>query len=58
MRDPNRIPEVIEALQDFWEQNPDLRLAQIICLCNHGVDPFYLEDDNLLRNIRQLVIDL
>jgi len=30
MRDPNRIPEIIQFLAQHWMENPDLRLGQII----------------------------
>lgn len=58
MRDPKRIAEVLEAVQDFWETKPDLRLGQIICLCcDQGEDPFYLEDDELLRRLKKLMLE-
>lgn len=30
MRDPNRIPEILETVKTLWEANPDLRLGQLI----------------------------
>jgi hypothetical protein len=52
MRDPKRIPKIIEKLQKVWEQNPDLRLGQLIVNLvprNRDSmwvsDPFYVEDN-------------
>jgi len=54
-RDPKRIPEVLEAIREYWEQNPDLRLGQIIAGISHDrhntFDPFNLEDDTLLDSL-------
>jgi hypothetical protein len=30
MRDPARVPRVLEALRAFWLAHPDLRLCQIV----------------------------
>jgi hypothetical protein len=30
MRDPARIPRVLEALREFWQAHPDLRFCQIV----------------------------
>lgn len=30
MRDPKRIPRIIEALRRYWTRYPDLRLGQIV----------------------------
>jgi len=50
MRDPARIPLVLEALRIYWEQNPDLRLGQIVSnLAPFDTALFYLEDATLLR---------
>lgn len=59
MRDPGRIPLILAALERRWQENPDLRLGQL--LINHlrrsgSVEPeaegstlFNLEDGELLR---------
>ena len=50
MRDPDRIPILLEKIRKVWLQYPDLRLVQLI----QGVskrpgfnerDTFYMEDD-------------
>lgn len=57
MRDPNRIPEVLKELEDFWKQVPDWRLGQVISNFSYeltGVsDPFYLEDKDILKLLKQ-----
>lgn len=57
MRDPNRIPEVLKELEDFWKQVPDWRLGQVISNFSYeltGVsDPFYLEDKDILELLKQ-----
>jgi uncharacterized protein YihD (DUF1040 family) len=30
MRDPKRIPEVLEAVRKVWEKDPDQRLGQLL----------------------------
>lgn len=58
MRDPNRIPTLLDALTKVWYQNPDLRLGQLIINAS-GVkcpqlDPFYCEDDQMLEGLERL----
>lgn len=58
MRDPRRIPRIIELLHSKWEANPDIRLGQLIyniIIRNKGslVDIYYLEDDKLEDLIRK-----
>ena len=53
MRNPERIPEVLKELEEFWKQNPDWRLGQVIANFSYELmgnnDPFYMEDDKLLE---------
>jgi len=52
MRNPSRIPKLLEAIKKYWEQYPDLRLGQIVVnMTEPGKDPFYLEDDELYARI-------
>ena len=57
MRNPDRIPEILKELEEFWKQNPNWRLGQVISNLNHeimgGNDPFYLEDTDLLELLKQ-----
>ena len=57
MRNPDRIPEILKELEEFWKQNPNWRLGQVISNLNYGImggnDPFYLEDTDLLELLKQ-----
>ena len=57
MRNPERIPEIVKELEEFWKQNPDWRLGQVIANLNYEImgnnDPFYVEDDDLLELLKQ-----
>lgn len=69
MRDPARIDPIIEELRAYWKAHPDMRLGQIISNAlprnapgvrqwnaelPEPLDPFYVEDDDLLEGIRNL----
>jgi hypothetical protein len=47
MRDPQRIPRLIERLQTHWERYPDLRLGQLLMNLAHPNDLFTIEDEVL-----------
>lgn len=55
MRDPARIPRMLDALRRAWERSPDLRLGQLVSNAarHHGAwpDVFSVEDDDLLRGL-------
>lgn len=49
MRDPARIPRILNKIQTIWSQNPDWRLGQLISNL-HGPGPqdvFHYEDSGL-----------
>lgn len=56
MRDPDRIPVILDELKEYWIQNPDLRLGQIISnfggYAGAGRDPSNVEDEDMLQVIR------
>lgn len=56
MRKLDRIPKIIKELEEFWKQNPDWRLGQVISNLSFemtgGNDPFYLEDKDLLEVLK------
>ena len=64
-RDPSRIPAVLDALRRAWEASPDLRLGQLVCALAGefrsgtdpivGVDPFYVDDGDLLRGAERFL---
>ena len=47
MRDPKRITIILEQIRKIWEQNPDLRLCQLIGNLQLPVDKYYVEDEEL-----------
>ena len=59
MRNPNRIPKVLQAFEEVWTQYPDIRFWQILPVLQSYVnavngqpqnsDLFYLEDDEFLK---------
>ena len=53
MRDPKRIPDVLNQLKALWSSYPDLRLGQLIL--NIIRDPllYYIEDDELIKTLRK-----
>ena len=57
MRNPDRIPEILKELEEFWRQVPDWRLGQVISNLNYEItgnnDSFYLEDKDLLELLQQ-----
>lgn len=48
MRDLKRIDEVLNTVKTVWEQYPDMRFGQLVVNVL-GVDPFYIEDDVILK---------
>ena len=62
MRDPKRIPDILDKLSALWEKYPDLRLGQLIanahnCSPSRQCDIFYLEDDLLVEGLDELSKD-
>ena len=55
MRDPARIERVLATLRRVWEQNPDLRLGQLVVIATKPDEPcpevFHVEDEVLLRGL-------
>jgi uncharacterized protein YihD (DUF1040 family) len=47
MRDPARIPRLLDAIEAYWRKNPGLSLAQLVCDAAGLDDPFFYEDDDL-----------
>ena len=39
MRDPNRIPLVLQEIERIWQAHPDWRLGQLICNLAAWADP-------------------
>lgn len=55
MRNPDRIWQIIDMLEEIWENNPDLRLGQIIenarVFSGFAGDLFNIEDDDLVTGL-------
>jgi uncharacterized protein YihD (DUF1040 family) len=53
MRDPKRIPIILDAIRVEWEKNPDLRLLQLLVntMDSHQNPLFHVEDDLLLKRL-------
>ena len=50
MRDPDRIPVILERLQKVWEKYPDLRFGQLVLNVLRN-DFYYVEDEELVSRI-------
>lgn len=56
MTDEETIDAVLNELEEYWKDNPQLRLSQIITIISVeqgiGSDPFHMEDNILLRELK------
>lgn len=58
MRNPDRIGVILDALEQAWRKQPDLRLTQLLVICaatqrTLGPDElFYIEDDVTFDGIK------
>jgi hypothetical protein len=53
MRDPKRIPEILNELKGIWSTIPDLRLGQLIGnVMTDSMDFYYMEDEELIKILR------
>lgn len=64
MRDPNRIPTILELLRQAWESNPDQRLGQLVINACREItenelpsraDMWFCEDDCWELGIRRML---
>ena len=56
MRDPERIPRVLDLLGKAWREVPDWRLGQLIENIARDMgwnDAYYMEDDDLEKELRK-----
>ena len=59
MRDPDRIPRILQVLSAAWMANPDMRLTQLVnnatfIAGNPRQDTFYVEDEVTERGLMEL----
>ena len=60
IRDPERIDKILENLKAVWLQVPDRRLGQLVVNISKDrghIDPFFLEDDELLSFLKLCQVD-
>lgn len=59
MRDPNRIHEVITAVEALWNKYPDWRFMQLMNNLQriYGNDMFYIEDDRF-KDLIELLTEM
>lgn len=60
MRDPERIPRILEKLRILWEKTPDVRLGQLVenakyASRSYDIDTFSVEDDVIEKGIDWLI---
>ncbi len=57
MRDPKRIPQILNRIEKIWKQNPQLRLTQLIA---NAINPnyFYEIEDEILISILEKLYDI
>ena len=55
MRDPKRIPKVLNEIEKIWKEYPDLRLGQLIdnVVSRSPCPLFYIEDEDLVERIKK-----
>lgn len=60
MRDPARIPRLLQLLEAYWRRTPDQRLGQLLLnacreLCCDWPDVWTVEDSSLEAELRRLL---
>jgi uncharacterized protein YihD (DUF1040 family) len=53
MRNKERIDEILGLLSNYWKQYPDLRFGQIAVIISNQNDPFYVEDDVIIKRLQE-----
>jgi uncharacterized protein YihD (DUF1040 family) len=57
MRDPKRIPEILNQISQCWNTYPDLRLGQLLLnvSAKYSKDLYYIEDEELVKLLRDFL---
>lgn len=53
MRNPKRIPQLLDRIEELWKQVPDMRFCQLLInlgIITPGTDSWYTEDEDILIN--------
>ncbi len=56
MRNPERIPEILELIRQIWVRYPDLRLGQLILNACNDDRMYHMEDDNLVAELKRIYL--
>ncbi len=55
MRDPSRIPDILDRIAEVWEEMPDMRLGQLILNVVRDPNVLYnMEDEILIDRLEKL----
>lgn len=54
MRDANRIDVILSEIKSIWKKYPDLRLGQLICNVVRDPALYYIEDEDLIKALKEL----
>ena len=54
MRDPKRIPKILKEIEKIWEENPDLRLGQLIANVVDESAIYFVEDEYLIDELKEV----
>jgi len=53
MRNVNRISMILDGIRLIWEEYPDLRLGQLICNVVRDPELYYIEDEDLIKELKE-----
>jgi uncharacterized protein YihD (DUF1040 family) len=45
---------ILNALERLWNENPDLRLGQLIDNLSHNYNIYYVEDEILIKGLKEI----
>jgi hypothetical protein len=54
MRNPERIPKILNEIEKIWQQYPDLRLGQLILNLEYRLPLYQIEDEELVAALKSL----
>lgn len=54
MRNPDRIPKILNEIEKIWQQYPDLRLGQLILNLEYRLPLYNVEDEELVAALKSL----
>lgn len=57
MRNKKSIKKVLKQIEIAWNNNPDLRLCQLLSNCFLYNDLYYVEDKELIKRLRNTPIE-